>query len=106
MGGLRSWGHGGGAVIAADMVPKAARQAGMAEIANNVLHNVGNVLNSVNVSAELVSGKIRQSKAQGLGKSVQLMNEHASDLGDFLTRDEKGKLLPAYLNKLAATIAV
>jgi len=28
-----------------------ARQAGMAEIANNVLHNVGNVLNSVNVSA-------------------------------------------------------
>jgi len=81
-----------------------ARQAGMAEIANNVLHNVGNVLNSVNVSAELVSGKIRQSKAQGLGKSVQLMNEHASDLGDFLTRDEKGKLLPAYLNKLAATL--
>ncbi len=28
-----------------------ARQAGMAEIATNVLHNVGNVLNSVNVSA-------------------------------------------------------
>jgi two-component system NtrC family sensor kinase len=82
-----------------------ARQAGMAEIANNVLHNVGNVLNSVNVSAELVCGKIRQSKVQGLAKSVQLMNEHASDLGDFLTRDDKGKLLPSYLNKLAATLA-
>ncbi len=32
----------------------ASRQAGMAEVATNVLHNVGNVLNSVNVSASLV----------------------------------------------------
>lgn len=82
-----------------------SRQAGMAEIANNVLHNVGNVLNSVNVSAGLVSGKISDSKAQGLGKVVQLMNEHAADLGDFLTHDEKGKLLPGYLNKLVAALA-
>jgi signal transduction histidine kinase len=82
-----------------------ARQAGMAEIANNVLHNVGNVLNSVNVSAGLVSSKMRDSKARGLAKAVQLMNEHAADLGDFLTRDEKGKMLPAYLNKLVAALA-
>ena len=82
-----------------------ARQAGMAEIANNVLHNVGNVLNSVNVSAGLVNSKMRESKAQGLAKAVQLINEHAADLGDFLTRDEKGKLLPAYLNKLVAALA-
>jgi signal transduction histidine kinase len=84
----------------------AARQAGMAEIANNVLHNVGNVLNSVNVSAGLIGGRIRDSKAQGLAKAVQLMNEHATDLGDFLTRDEKGKVLPGYLNKLVSALAV
>jgi signal transduction histidine kinase len=82
-----------------------ARQAGMAEIATNVLHNVGNVLNSVNISAGLVSSRMRDSKARGLVKAVQLINDHAADLGDYLTRDEKGKLLPGYLNKLAAALA-
>jgi NO-binding membrane sensor protein with MHYT domain len=82
-----------------------ARQAGMAEIANNVLHNVGNVLNSVNVSAGLIGDKMRDSKTQGLAKAVQLMNEHAADLGYFFSRDEKGKTLPGYLNKLVAMLA-
>jgi NO-binding membrane sensor protein with MHYT domain len=82
-----------------------ARQAGMAEIANNVLHNVGNVLNSVNVSAGLIGDRLRDSKTQGLTKAVQLMNDHATDLGAFFTSDEKGKILPGYLNKLVTTLA-
>ncbi|RON18277.1 histidine kinase [Pseudomonas brassicacearum] len=83
-----------------------ARQAGMAEIATNVLHNVGNVLNSVNISADLVSRKLRASKAQGLRKAMQLINEHPDDLGAFLTQDQKGKLLPGYLNQLVEAIAL
>ena len=83
-----------------------ARLAGMAEIATNVLHNVGNVLNSVNISADLVSRKLRSSKAQGLGKAMQLINAHPGDLGTFLTQDEKGKLLPGYLNQLVEAIAL
>ncbi|WP_210644410.1 ATP-binding protein [Pseudomonas sp. Tri1] len=83
-----------------------ARQAGMAEIATNVLHNVGNVLNSVNISAELVTRKLRTSKALGLGKAVQLMNQHADDLGEFMSHDEKGKLLPGYLNQLVDALAL
>jgi hypothetical protein len=51
-----------------------ARRAGMAEIANNVLHNVGNVLNSVNISAGLISSKVRDSKSRGLIKAVQMLN--------------------------------
>jgi signal transduction histidine kinase len=82
-----------------------ARKAGMAEIANNVLHNVGNVLNSVNVSAGLVAARMRESKAQGLDKAVRLMKAHEADLGSFLSQDPKGKLLPGYLNKLAAALA-
>jgi two-component system, NtrC family, sensor kinase len=82
-----------------------ARRAGMAEIANNVLHNVGNVLNSVNISAGLVNSKMRESKAKGLSKAIQLMNEHAADLGEFLTHDEKGKVLPGYLSKLVVALA-
>lgn len=83
----------------------AARQAGMAEIATNVLHNVGNVLNSVNVSANLVSQKVRGSKSAGLSKAVALMDEHSDDLGHFLTTDARGKALPGYLGKLATALA-
>ncbi|MDQ0979328.1 DAHL domain-containing protein [Pseudomonas synxantha] len=83
-----------------------ARQAGMAEIATNVLHNVGNVLNSVNISADLVTRTLRNSKAQGLGKAMQLLNEHPGDLATFLTEDAKGKLLPGYLNQLVDAIAL
>ena len=82
-----------------------ARQAGMAEIATNVLHNVGNVLNSVNISAELLTRKLRSSKALGLGKVVQLLSEHKDDLGTFISHDEKGKMVPGYLSQLADAIA-
>ena len=82
-----------------------ARQAGMAEIATNVLHNVGNVLNSVNISADLLSRKLRASKTLGLAKVVQMMNEHKDELGHFIEHDEKGKLLPAYLGQLSDAVA-
>lgn len=82
-----------------------ARQAGMAEIATNVLHNVGNVLNSVNICSEVLSRTLRSSKAQGLGKAMQLINQHQDDLGRFFTEDDKGKLLPGYLNQLVDAIA-
>ncbi|MES2944065.1 MAG: DAHL domain-containing protein [Pseudomonadota bacterium] len=82
-----------------------ARQAGMAEIATNVLHNVGNILNSVNVSVDVMSSTLRKSKIQGLTRAVQLMNERMADLGNFLTLDAKGKILPAYLGGLSQTLA-
>ena len=88
----------------ADLVA-AARSAGMAEIATNVLHNVGNVLNSVNVSAGLILSRVRASKVDGLARTVQLMSEHADDLGTFLAADPKGKMLPGYLVQLAPLLA-
>jgi PAS domain S-box-containing protein len=78
-----------------------SRQAGMAEVATSVLHNVGNVLNSVNVSSTLVSERMRKSKVGNLSRIVAMMDEHAADLGTFLTSDAKGKLLPNYLKQLA-----
>ena len=81
-----------------------ARQAGMAEIATNVLHNVGNVLNSVNVSAGLVGASVRSSKILGLTRAVQMLNEHADDLASFMTLDTKGKMLPGYLTQLSQVL--
>jgi signal transduction histidine kinase len=83
---------------------EASRLAGMAEIATNVLHNVGNVLNSVNISAGLIGDRLRASKLKGLGRAVGLMDEHAGDLGGFLTQDTRGKLLPGYLRDLAQAL--
>jgi two-component system NtrC family sensor kinase len=77
-----------------------ARQAGMAEIATNVLHNVGNVLNSLNVAVGMACQRLRQSRLPGLGKSVGLLAEHQADLPRFLSEDPKGRLLPDYLRRL------
>jgi PAS domain S-box-containing protein len=81
----------------------ASRQAGMAEVATNVLHNVGNVLNSVNVSASLVAERIRKSKCTGLARVAALLREHDSDPVAFLT-SAQGKHLAAYLEQLAAEL--
>ncbi|HEX3627547.1 MAG TPA: ATP-binding protein [Verrucomicrobiae bacterium] len=78
-----------------------SRKAGMSEVATSVLHNVGNVLNSVNVSAAVVSDHIAEFKIQNIGQVARLMREHANDLGNYLTNDPKGKQLPDYLAKLA-----
>ena len=82
-----------------------AWHAGMAEVAIGVLHNVGNVLNSVNVSTSVIDGKLRKSRAAGLGKAAAMLKEHGGDLGEFLTHDAKGKQLPAYLITLADALA-
>jgi len=82
-----------------------SRQAGMSEVATSVLHNVGNVLNSVNVSSSLISEKIRDSKVPNIAKAVSLMRAHESDLAGFLTNDPKGRQLLDYLSNLAAHLA-
>jgi hypothetical protein len=78
-----------------------SRVAGMAEIATNVIHNVGNVLNSVNVSAGVASDNVRKSRVESLARVVTLLKEHEHDLGEFLTIDPKGRQLPAFLAQLS-----
>jgi len=77
-----------------------SRQAGMAEVATSVLHNVGNVLNSVNVSAALLLDNAKQSKISSLAKAVALLNQHAGDVGAYLAEDPKGRQFPGYLSLL------
>lgn len=78
-----------------------SRQAGMAEVATGVLHNVGNVLNSVNVSATLVADHVRHTQAANVSKLATLVSQHKDDLADFLTKDSRGQMIPAYLGTLA-----
>jgi PAS domain S-box-containing protein len=78
----------------------ASRQAGMAEVATNVLHNVGNILNSVNISASLVIERIKQSKGPGVSRVAALLQEQGAAVGEFLISDARGKRVPEYLTSL------
>lgn len=82
----------------------AAHKSGMAEMATGVLHNIGNILNSVNVSVEEVARVARTSKVVGLEKANTMVKDHMSDLGDFFTNDSKGKKLPDYFIKVGGIV--
>ncbi len=75
----------------------ASRMAGMAEVATGVLHNVGNVLNSLNVSTSVITTGLQQLKVESLAKVTALLREHSGDLGTFLTEDPKGRRFPEFL---------
>ncbi len=79
---------------------EASRRAGMAQVATDMLHNIGNVLTSINVITTLVNEKVSCSKISNLEKIVELIREHENDLGDFLTNDAKGKHIPVYLSEV------
>ena len=79
----------------------ASRMAGMAEVATGVLHNVGNVLTSLNVSASVLASGLHESKADSLARVSALLQEHTADLADFLTHDPKGRRVPEFIESLA-----
>jgi len=78
-----------------------SRQAGMAEVATNVLHNVGNVLNSVNISCSVIEDKVRKSRIGSVTKTAELLQSHQENLSAFFTTDSAGLKLPDFLCKLS-----
>lgn len=81
-----------------------SRRAGMAEIAGEILHNIGNVLTGANVAVRMLDDRLRKSKAPALLKTVELLHQHEDDLGSFLTTDERGRKIPEFLDGLASQI--
>jgi PAS domain S-box-containing protein len=85
---------------------EATRRAGMAEIATSVLHNVGNVLNSVNVSVSTATGRLLNAPVKDLTCAVQMMTQRKDDLGEFLTQDERGRQIPGFLEAAMEVMSV
>ncbi len=79
---------------------ESSRRLGMAEVASDVLHNVGNVLNSLNVSAGLIAQHVRDMPIQDVNRASSLLEAHQDDLGTFLTQDSKGQRIPGFLMQL------
>ncbi|HTV20687.1 MAG TPA: hypothetical protein VMG12_18515, partial [Polyangiaceae bacterium] len=79
----------------------AAHRAGKAEVATNVLHNVGNVLNSVLISVRVATTRVQGSRVANVGRVAELMKTHRDDLARFIHDDPRGQRLPHYLENLA-----
>jgi signal transduction histidine kinase len=90
---------------AQDELARASRLAGMAEAATSVLHDVGKVLNSLNISVSRVSDELKKSRIANVAHVAALMRDHAGDIGEFMAHDSRGQKLPEYLNQLAEYLA-
>ena len=81
-----------------------ARAAGMSEIATGILHNVGNVLNSVNVSTALVTRRLDEMSISDLEQVASILEKHEDDLAAFIDEDPQGKHLQPFLTALSSQL--
>ncbi len=89
-----------------DELVRASHQAGMAEVVAEVLHNLGNLLNSVNISASLLQTRLENSRVVRLHKALEVLDERADDLATYLTEDPRGKMHLFYLQTLCEAVRV
>ena len=85
---------------------EASRKAGMSEVANGVLHNVGNVLNSVNVATSLIHEIVRNSEVNDLAKVVDVLDEQRDDLIQFFENDPRAAHLCQYLKEASQALTL
>lgn len=85
---------------------ESAHQAGMSEIASEMLHNIGNAVNSVNCSASQLEERLKGSKITGLRRSADLLRDQSDtqNLNNFFTSDSRGPKLVQYLIDLTAVM--
>lgn len=77
-----------------------AHKSGMADMATGVLHNIGNILNSVNLAGGEILRVASSSKISGLMKANEMLTAHSDNMADFLLNDARGQKLPGYFVKM------
>lgn len=83
---------------------ESSRLVGMADVASTVLHNVGNVLNSVNVSVDVVTNLLKQTPMNDVALIASMLEARKHDLGTYLSQDQEGKQIVPYLSMLAQAV--
>ncbi|MGD9852998.1 MAG: sensor histidine kinase [Nitrospirales bacterium] len=79
---------------------ESSRRLGMSEVATAVLHNIGNLLNGLNVSTGLLAQRLQELPVGDVPKISNLMKAHTEDIAHFLTENSKGKQVMPYMEKL------
>jgi signal transduction histidine kinase len=82
-----------------------SRLAGMAEVATSVLHNVGNVMTSVNILSTSIVDLVRNSKVSSVARLGELLRQQRHEMDRFVTQDERGRKMPDYVGQLGAHLA-
>lgn len=81
-----------------------SRKAGMADVAKSVIHNIGNILNSTKVSITLLDEIMKENQCNKIEKITAMLKNHRKELSQYITTDEKGKLIPEYLCSLTESL--
>lgn len=77
---------------------KKAHQAGMAEVARDSLHNIGNVLNSINITLQNMKKDFKEYPLEDYNMACDLLESQMDHLDEFMSEKGKGqKLLSFYL---------
>jgi len=79
----------------------ASHESGMAEVATGILHNMGNVLTTLNTSASMIAARSRPSGIEGLRKAAEMVEKNRDDLTHFFSEEPIGIRFPAYFRLLA-----
>lgn len=78
-----------------------ARRAGMSDIAVNILHNIGNILNSVNVINDFIYDKISNSKISNMSKGIELLKKNIAKHDNDFMLTTKGFQTIEYFEQLS-----
>lgn len=70
-----------------------AQREGIADIATNILHNIGNILNSINVSVHLMEECAKSAVIDDIIMAGRLLQENMDQLDQFISEGGKGKRL-------------
>ena len=79
---------------------EASHLSGMAEVATGVLHNVGNVLNSLGISASTAQAHVQTAPIERIERIAAMLEEQRAGL--LAVTSERWKIMPEYLLALSA----
>jgi signal transduction histidine kinase len=77
-----------------------SREAGMAELAVGMLHNVGNALNGVTSGAELADEGLDELPLRQLQQLARLLEQERDDLPSLFAAGGRGEYVPAFVAEL------
>ncbi|MEM7455560.1 MAG: ATP-binding protein [Planctomycetota bacterium] len=78
----------------------ASREAGKAEIATGVLHNVGNVMNTVTVSSGMMQESLRSRVCDRLDAAIMILEANEDDLPGFFQSNQQGHHFIPFMKQL------
>lgn len=81
-----------------------ARHVGMSDISKGVVHSIGNVLTSVNVSTHFIARELGAANVGDLRLLIDELRQHTDDLGTYLTEDPNGRFLLPFLDAMTASL--